>query len=111
MLWEPRRRRLTIGLGLASVGLLAGAIVAAVHGYDPNAASCPDGAPQPVAFWPLLVASLAVAIAAFVTRPRLRDARGERSGADVLAIVLAVVVPIGFAVTAIAEGIAYACWE
>jgi hypothetical protein len=108
---EQRRRRGTILLGLTSILTLAGAISTAVLAYDPNAPACPDGAPQPGGFWLLLVTSLATAIGAFVARPRQRNEQGLRTGAQIFAILLVVLMPIAFAVTAIAEGVAYACWE
>jgi hypothetical protein len=107
---SPERR--SIGCGVAALAAYGGALAAVVRGY-PHALdnACPDGAPAPLAFWPLLLAAVALAVAAFKVRPRRRDEYGGRSGADVFSLFVVIAVPLAALVTIFGYEIAYACWE
>ena len=106
------KERTSIGCGIASLAAYGGALVAVFRGY-PHALenACPDGAPAPAAFWPLLLAALALAVVAFAMRPTGRDEHGARSGAAVFALLLVVAMPIAALVTAFGFEVSYACWE
>lgn len=62
--------------------------------------ACPNGAPAPAIFWPLLVVAVVSAVAAF----RLR-------GRDFLAVSVVIVVPLASLLTALGYAFTYACWE
>jgi hypothetical protein len=106
------KKWLTIGCGLAALAAYAGALTAAFKGYAhalENA--CPDGAPAPAAFWPLLLAAVGLALVAFALRPTERNEHGARSGAAVFALFLVVALPLAALVTAFGFEVSYACWE
>jgi hypothetical protein len=102
----------SIGCGLASLGAYAGALTAVFKGY-PHALenACPDGAPAPAAFWPLLLAAVGLAVVAFAVRPTERNEHGARSGAAVFVLLLVVAMPLAALVTAFGFEVSYACWE
>jgi hypothetical protein len=96
----------------AAVAAYGGALAIVVAGYRHALdQACPDIAPAPVAFWPLLVGSVALAVVAFVVRPRRRDEHGARSGADAFALLIVIAVPLAALVTVFGYEIAYGCWE
>jgi hypothetical protein len=102
----------TIGCGIASLAAYAGALTAVFNGY-PHALenACPDGAPAPATFWPLLLGAVGLAAVAFALRPTARNEHGARSGAAVFALVLVVAMPLAALVTAFGFEVSYACWE
>jgi hypothetical protein len=102
----------TIGCGIASLAAYAGALTAVVKGY-PHAleTACPDGAPAPALFWPLLLTAVGLAVVAFASRPTGRDEHGARSGAALFALFLVVAMPLAALATAFGFEVSYACWE
>ena len=106
-----RTARTSIACACCAVAAWALAVASAFHGYDPAAITYPDGASAPVEFWPLIIAAVVSAVAAFVLRPRRRDERGRRSGADQLALLVVIAVPIAALVTIFIQSISYSYWE
>ena len=104
--------RISIGCGIAALAAYASALRALLKGY-PHALdnACPDGAPAPAAFWPLLLGALGLAVATFVLRPAKRDEHGARSAANVFALLVVIGVPIAALLTALGYEVTYACWE
>src|SRR2546421_10800894 len=93
-------QRASVGCGVAALAAYGGALADVVRGYQravDNA--CPDGAPAPTAFWPLLLAAVALAVVAFRLRPRRRDEHGISTGADVFALSVVIGVPLAALVT------------
>jgi hypothetical protein len=104
--------RVSAAFGLGSIVALVAAVVVARAGYShalDNA--CPDGSALPAAYWPLILLSLAGAFASYKSRPRTRNDRGERSGADVFALILIFLMPVALLVTVFFSLVSYACWE
>ena len=104
--------RASIGCGVAALAAYGGALADVVRGYQralDNA--CPDGAPAPAAFWPLLLAAVALAVVAFKLRPRRRDEHGNGSATDAFALFVVIGVPLAALVTVFGYKVAYACWE
>ena len=106
------KKWMTIGCGVASLAAYAGAVTAVVKDY-PHALehACPDGAPAPAMFWPLLLAAVGLATVAFTLRPTGRDEHGARSGAAVFALFLVVAMPLAALAAAFGFEVSYACWE
>jgi small-conductance mechanosensitive channel len=109
---EPIPGRVSVYFGLGSLAAYGCALGVLVAGY-PHAleTACPDNASAPAVFWPLILLSLVGAFASFKSRPKRRDERGERSGADVFALILIFLMPVAVVVTMFGYLIAYACWE
>jgi len=105
-------KRASIGCAVAALAAYGGALASVVRGY-PHAldTACPNGAPAPAAFWPLLIVGVALAVAAFWLRPGRRDEHGTRTGADAFALFVVIAVPLAAVATAFGYGWTYACWE
>ena len=96
----------------AAVAAYGGALATVVAGYQHALdEACPDTAPAPAAFWPLLVGSIVLAVAAFKLRPRRRNEHGDRSGADMFALFVVIAVPLAAVITVFGYAFTYACWE
>jgi H+/Cl- antiporter ClcA len=87
------------------------AVASAFHGYHPESVTYPNGEPTPVEFWPLIILAVVLAVAAFMARPRVRTEGGGRSGADQLALLVVIAVPIAALVTVFIQSISYSYWE
>ena len=99
-------------VGVAALAAYGSALATVAGGYGhANEHACPNGASARVAFWPLLIVAVALAVVAFGLRPRLRGERGARSGADAFALFVVIAVPLAALVTVFGYEIAYACWE
>src|SRR3954465_12496804 len=101
-----------MGCAVAALAAYGGALGIVVRGYAHALdTSCPNGAPAPAAFWPLIVVAVALAVMAVGLRPRRRPERGTRSGADAFALSVVIAVPLAALVTVFGYWFTYACWE
>lgn len=104
--------RTSIGCAAAALAAYGGALASVVRGY-PHAVdtACPNGARAPTAFWPLLIVAIALAVVAFVVRPRRQSEHGTRGGADSFALLVVIMVPLAALATIFGYWISYGCWE
>ena len=107
-----RRQAPSTGCAAAALAAYGGALASLVRGYAHALdTACPNGAPAPVAFWPLLGGAVVLAVVAFTLRPRRKNEHGERSGADSFAIFVVIAMPLAALATMFGYEVAYGCWE
>ena len=102
----------SVGCALGALAAYGVALAVLVRGYShATETACPNGAPAPLAFWPLLGGAVVMALAAYKLRPRRNNEHGDRSGTDVLALFVVITVPLAAVVTVFGYAFTYACWE
>jgi hydrogenase/urease accessory protein HupE len=108
-----RRERTSVGCAAAAIAAYLGALASLVHGYADavNTACSSNEARAPVAFWPLMTGAVVLAVVAFTFRPKRKNEHGRTSGADLLAISVAIAVPLAAVVTVLGFWVTYGCWE
>ena len=105
------RERTSIGCAAAALAALGGALASLVRGYGHAVdTACPNNAPAPIAFWPLLIGAVVLAVVAFVLRPTRKNEHGVRGG-TALTIFVVIAIPLGALCTVFAYWVTYGCWE
>jgi hypothetical protein len=104
--------RASIGCAGGAAAAYAAALASVIHDYQrAQGSACPDGAAAPLLFWPLAALAVVLAFVSFAIRPGRDGGDGKGSGADSVAFIAVVAVPLATLALILGYQFTYACWE